>query len=148
MNQQGRLLLASEHGKTPDSLSQPRCQFIMLMFLVYFYKVLDNICCLRAQIKCVPYALTKEAAWDISDEQDTKHQQWTNKYVHDASSTKTALAGTCLTNERRKKLQMYFVRRLLVSAILGFSKYAIMKKLNIDQNKWQDFAMNRSKQRS
>ena len=103
------------------------------------------------------YSHTQEAAWDILDQQDTKHscsvQMWTTNYVHDTSSKQTVLAETCHTNERRKNPHIYFIQRAhcwraqsWISPILlsGWD----MKELNIDVNKREEIAMHLFKWRS
>ena len=74
---------------------------------------------------------------------------WTTNYVHDASSTLTALAGTCQTNEKRFLKIFRTESSLLV--ILGVPNYMSgcvkrdMKGLNFDLNKWEELATERSK---
>ena len=59
------------------------------------------------------YLFSEKADWNIMDELDTNYSctgwMWTTNYIHDASSTQTALTGTCLTNEKRKNPQRYLV---------------------------------------
>ena len=53
------------------------------MIIVITIRILDNICCSRTYIKCLPYALTEKAVWDSLDEQDTKHNcldQWSPSF--------------------------------------------------------------------
>ena len=99
--------------------------------------------------------LTAEAAWDILDEQNTKYscavQMWAINYVHDASSTQTALAGSHQTNGRIPKDILYGEltagKRNLVSSQLRYRDVCKqdMKKLSIVKNKWEELGTDRSK---
>ena len=82
----------------------------VLLYTSIRKRILDSICCSKAQIKRLLYALAEEAAWGAIDEQDTEHscavQMRTTSNFHDTLSTQSALTWTCPTNVRRKNSQL------------------------------------------
>ena len=72
---------------------------------------------------------------------------WTTNYVHNASSTQTALAG----HFRRMK-DRRIPKDILHGALIAGKRYRYrdvykrdMKELSIDDNKWEELAIDRSK---
>ena len=73
-------------------------------------------------------SIFKVAAWDIKDEQATKHScviyMWITNNFYCASLTQTVLARICLTNERRKNPQKDVVQKELIAGKCNSPNYA------------------------